>query len=717
MKNKEEWETYYSDEEDYNENMKNLNIESNDNEKGKNVSENKTNQHEIIEQYDSESVVEEEQSFDESSITNYSIDYSMISDMNDFSFLNGQNLSLILNNTNAGNTLEDEINDAIDKEYLINPETSLIAKTFFNSNDETDLSSLLPEFIKNNKTIETVKPTEDKTETEINTEEKTEESSVEISEEKTENPELSSTEDINTESNTMFINRVSSFPIVQQSVQAIKSTTIGNFADKTLRRVASTRLPVISVPKLTNIPKMVGINKDSEEEKKEMADSHPNGITIEDMTKNIPGLATMNSIGCKTLDKLEENFPMINDPKLLEKILNRIEELKEIGENTAVVQSSLNSLQNVQNRLTRYNSVIVKKDHTNQLDKNTPSIKHRHSYSESSTTKVKAATTTIHNKHFMTTSTYQSTTTSTSKTAFETNNCCCCHCHCHEKHNTTNSINTQKVKMQQKKGFFSMLNKRRDEYPQQKPEKAKFFLRRSQKPIAFKEITSIRSNLQNNINSIPSMMYSHISNVLTTIEKKLLNSTELEKEIRTKIEHQQNSQDSIGDQSNFILNDISRISSDPNDIITPSSTESTSIITTTATTTSTITSTIITDRNSQSEASSLPPYQHYRMTSVSDSETEGTVYNPSVNSPAYTPSSSLSMINTSSVMVNSSKPIIEIKDNDPSQINININGDGAHVHDLYSFLEEVNKLLTIYLVTRKKTDQNDQDTSISLENQ
>jgi len=290
--NKEEWETYYSDEEDYIENMKNLNIKSKNDiktGKGKKVPENSTSQHEIIEQYDSESIIEEEHSFDESSITNYSIDYSLLSDMNDFSFLtNGQHLAAFLNNNSTRNTLEDEINNAIDKEALINPDTSLIAKTFFNSNEETDLSSLLPESIKGNSTVLTTEPMQS---TEPISEEKQDEKSVEKIEEKTEELKEKSedikpsTDGVNTEVNPMFIERVSSFPIVQQSVQAIKSTTIGNFADKTLRRVASTRFPVISVPKLPSIPKIVGRTKDTDEDKKEATESRPNGITIEDMTK------------------------------------------------------------------------------------------------------------------------------------------------------------------------------------------------------------------------------------------------------------------------------------------------------------------------------------------------------------------------------------------------------------------------------------------------
>ncbi|OUM61358.1 hypothetical protein PIROE2DRAFT_62560 [Piromyces sp. E2] len=738
--NKEEWETYYSDEEDYVENMKNLNIKSNKGvktKKGKKVPKSSINQHEIIEQY-SESIIEEEHSFDESSITNYSIDYSMLSDMNDLSFLtNGQNLAAILNNTSMGNTLEDEINDAIDKEVLINPDTSLLAKTFFNSNEETDLSTLLPESVKGNYSVLTVEPTtpsEIKTETvsegkslekvEEKSEEKSEEekSKEEKSEEKSEEEKLEnskqSTGGVNTDSNPMFINRVSSVPIVHQSLQAIKSTTIGNFADKTLRRVASTRLPVISVPKLPSIPKIVGRNKDSEEEKKEVTESRHNSITIEDMTKNIPGLATMNTIGCKTLDKLEENFPMINDPKLLDKILNRIEELREIGENTTVVQSSLNSLQNVHNRLNRYNSVIIKRDQNKTVSKNDSAIKHRHSFS-ASTTKTESATTTIKNKDFVSTSIYKNTTTSTAKAAFETKGCCCC-CKCHGQNNTSD----QKVQQQQKKGIFSILSRSHNENSQEKPAKAKFFLRRSQKPIAFKEITSIRSNLQNNINSIPTAMYGHLSNVLTTIEKKLLNGTELGKEISANsTDHQNESSDNIkgkmieSDYSNYVLKDISKVSSEPSDIVTEPSTNSslhTTITTTTTTstsTTSTVTTTMTANASSQSVSSSLPPYQHYRMTSVSDSETESTVYNPSINSPLYTASSPLSMISTLPAD-DIQKPTLEMKDNDPSKINININGNGAHVHDLYSFLEEVNKLLTIYLVTRKKTDQKDQKVSI-----
>lgn len=469
--NDNDWETYYSDENDYVENMKSLHIGNNNikkkrtkflEEQNKNIS-----THQSLEHY-----VSDEYSLDESSVTSYSIDNSMLSDMNDLSFLTtGQNLATLLNNASCENILEDDINNDINQEVLTNIDTSSIAKKFFNSNETTDLSDLLPSSINGSTSVLSTEndttniTTENNEVTEVATEnsditkivpENNDETNVNLSEILKVSEPIGETSNEDDDS-PMFINRVSSIPIVQQSVQAIKSTSIGNFAGRTLKRVASTRLPVISVPRL---PSIVSKNKENEDKKE---NKEPSGITIEDATKSIPGLSTINTIGCKTLDKLEENFPMIKDPELLNKIINRIEELREIGENTAVVQSSINSLQNMQNRISHFNSVIVKRNKND--NQNNSSLKHSHSFS-TETTKVEETTTNIKNNRF--TSTIRTTTTLTAKTSIETHNTDCYYCRQHHKKN------------------------------QQESSKARFFLRHSQKLSAFKEINFIRSNLQNN---------------------------------------------------------------------------------------------------------------------------------------------------------------------------------------------------------------------------
>jgi len=341
--NDNDWETYYSDENDYIENMKSLHIGKN-NIKKKQIKileeqSNNASMHQSLEHY-----ISDEYSLDESSVTSYSIDNSMLSDMNDPSFLTtGQNLATLLSNANCENILEGDINNDVNQEVLTNLDTSSIAKKFFNSNEETDLSVLLPSSINGSTSIlstenndKTNVATENNDVTEVATENNDITKIVPENDDKTNVSEIlkvsepiseTNNED-NVNNNPMFINRVSSIPIVQQSVQAIKSTSIGNFAGRTLKRVASTRLPVISVPRLPSIPIIAGRNKENEGENKE--NKKPSGITIEDATKNIPGLSTINNIGCKTLDKIEENFPIIKDPELLNKIINRIEELREI---------------------------------------------------------------------------------------------------------------------------------------------------------------------------------------------------------------------------------------------------------------------------------------------------------------------------------------------------------------------------------------------------
>eukprot|EP00833_Pecoramyces_ruminatium_P008646 jgi/Orpsp1_1/1182678/evm.model.c7180000082210.1 len=161
---------------------------------------------------------------------------------------------------------------------------------------------------------------------------------------------------------------------------------------------------------------------------------------------NIPGLATIDNLGCKTLDKLEENFPMINDPELLDKILNRIEELREIGENSYVVQSSLNSLQNMQTRLNRYNSVIVKRKNNNNSNNNS-TLKHRHSFSVA-TTKTASASTTYRDRNFFASSSFHTSTTARANASVETIDGCCCCCKCHHQH-INNPIDVQKMVQQQ----------------------------------------------------------------------------------------------------------------------------------------------------------------------------------------------------------------------------------------------------------------------------
>ena len=124
---------------------------------------------------------------------------------------------------------------------------------------------------------------------------------------------------------------------------------------------------------------------------------------------------------------------MIKDPELLNKIINRIEELREIGENTAVVQSSINSLQNMQNRISHFNSVIVKRNKND--NQNNSSLKHSHSFS-TETTKVEETTTNIKNNRF--TSTIRTTTTLTAKTSIETHNTDCYYCRQHHKSKNLN---------------------------------------------------------------------------------------------------------------------------------------------------------------------------------------------------------------------------------------------------------------------------------------
>jgi len=311
--------------------------------------------------------------------------------------------------------------------------------------------------------------------------------------------------------NPMFINRISSFPIVQQSVQAIKSTSIGNLADRTLKRVASTRLPVISVPKLPSIPIIGKKDKEADTEKSDLS-SH--SITLEDATKSIPGLATMDNIGCKTLDKIEENFPMINDPELLKKIIDRLEELREIGENTYVVQSSLNSLQNMQNRLNHYNSLIVKKDNSSHCNKKS-SIKHRHSFSIASAKRT-AATSSYHNKNFSTCSNIQTSSFTAASGSFESINECGCCCKCHQKHRN-NSVDIQRIIQQQQENLIKSTNQISNDIQPKKQELPKS----SRKLSIISEISNIRSNLKANINSIPNTLYGRVNNVLTAIEKKI----------------------------------------------------------------------------------------------------------------------------------------------------------------------------------------------------
>eukprot|EP00833_Pecoramyces_ruminatium_P017313 jgi/Orpsp1_1/1191345/evm.model.d7180000085094.1 len=284
--NDNDWETCYSDEEDYIETMGNLKIESSGVKmKGGKISKELNEQNNILNKrtiIDNIENIGDNHSVDDNSIANYSFDCSMISDINDFSFLtNGQNLAVLLNNSGC-NTLQDEINDAIDREVSVNPDTSLIAKTFFNSNDDTDLSTILPQSIKGNNSLLSLEPNETKEAIASSPEKEN------ISEQNI----LSSNNNItnnthvvdNDNFNPMFINRISSFPIVQQSVQAIKNTSIGNLADRTIRRVASTRLPVINVPKLPNIPKIIG-KKDNDEDKSEKSELNRSSITIEDATK------------------------------------------------------------------------------------------------------------------------------------------------------------------------------------------------------------------------------------------------------------------------------------------------------------------------------------------------------------------------------------------------------------------------------------------------
>ncbi|ORX84069.1 hypothetical protein BCR32DRAFT_291564 [Anaeromyces robustus] len=727
--NENDWETCYSDDDDYVENMKNLKIESSGvkMKKGKTSKElekekqETTTQHIIVNSFDGQNIINDDHSIDESSIANYSIDYSMISEMNDFSFLtNSQNLAVLLNN-NKGNTLEDEINGAIDREALINPDTSLIVKPFINTNEEpSDLSSLLSPSVQNNNNSL------------ISNEPELTEGTNAILPDKSINSEENSNVDANGNFNPMFINRISSFPIVQQSVQAIKSTTIGNLADRTIRRVASTRLPVISVPKLPTIPLIAGKNKNKEnEDSNELA--HSNSITIEDATKNIPGLATVDSIGCKTLDKLEENFPMINDPNLLDKILNRLEELREIGENTYVVQSSLNSLQNMQNRLNRYNSVIIKRN--NSINDNEPRspLKHRHSFSVA-TIKKSLATSTFHedlkNKNFTATQTFETVTASTANSCVKTESGCCCCCKCHQQNK--DSIIEQKIRQQQKNLINSTINNKgtKESSKQEKSEKANFFLRRSQKPGIYKEIMNIRESLQENINAIPKVMYGRISNVLNVIEKKLLSGTELEREIALSQNNNANqiiNNDQLNEMNHSVLKDTNKISAEPACYTGPQNSSLKATITTTTTTststTSTVTTTMTTNINHQREDSigqdhvSSPLFSstnhHHRMrSSISDYETDSTLYSPLLSASSF----SLGGIPT----INAVKNAIAMKGQDlstNSNINnsdgnngcnhsSNYNNGGNNVHDLYSFLEEVNKLLSIYLITRKKNNEN-----------
>ncbi|ORY76189.1 hypothetical protein LY90DRAFT_698865 [Neocallimastix californiae] len=709
--NDNDWETCYSDEEDYIETMGNLKIESSgvkmkEGKSFKKLEEqhNSTNQQSVLDKFNDDFI-------DENSIANYSFDGSMISEMTDLSFItNGQNLEALLHSNNI-NTLQDEIENAIDREASINPDTSLIAKAFFNSNEESDLSTVLPPSVKGNNSFMSTVPTETGT---------TISSDKTVVLEPNTNTNNNALQPNDSESfNPMFINRISSFPIVRQSVQAIKSTSIGNLADRTLRRVASTRLPVINVPKLPSLP-IVGKKNEDKNEKSGLTRS--NSISLEDATKNLPGLATMDSIGCKTLDKLEENFPMINDPDLLEKILNRLEELREIGENTYVVQSSLNSLQNMHNRL---NHIVF-------------SI---------ATTKTVAANTTYHDENFTASSKIQSSTTTTARASVETINggCCCC-CKCHEQHinnnNNNNSTNIHKIVQQQQenliKSTYQNLNDEQQqpkEQQQQQQSKANFFVRYSQRPGIFKEIVNIRTNLQNNINSIPNVMYGRINNVLTAIEKKLLSGTELEKEMLAKANPQENNNNNNNNSkdkgkmvttTNVTDNDITKkITSEPSQITNTShhgslQTTITTTMTTSTSTTSTVTTTINSNVNSNNDpklSSPLPPYHHYRMASSSDYETDSTLYSPSLSvySPRTMASSPLSLASTPTI--HEAKTSLEIKDQNIStqaqqdninmnmNMNMNNNNGGSNVHDLYSFLEEVNKLLSIYLITRKKTNQ------------
>jgi len=730
--NDNDWETCYSDDDDYIDYIKsmgNVKIGSS----GIKMKEGKYFK-ELEEQNNSMSQQSIQDQFDEPSIdehSNYSFDYSILSEINDLSFLtNGQNLQSLLNN-NSINTLQDEIDNAIDKEALINPDTSLIAKTFFNSNEESNLSTFLPPSVKENYNFLSTEPTETGTVT-LPVKEITSEPSTPPKE----NNHITQTNANNNENfNPMFINRISSFPIVQQSVQAIKSTNIGSFADKTLKRVASTRLPVITVPKLSNLPKIVGKKENNKNKKSEFIPS--NSITLEDATKYLPGLATMDNIGCKTLDKLEENFPMINDPDLLEKILNRLEELREIGENTYVVQSSLNSLQNMHNRLNRYNSVIVR-GNNNKNSLGNSSLNHRHSISVA-TTQTLTSNTTYHDKNFNVSSKINSSTTTTAKTSVETVHGCCCNCKCHEQ-SKDNSIDIQNLIYQQQENLIKSTYQNLHEVQpkEQQPSKTNFFIRRSQKPGILKEIINIRANLQNNINSIPNVMYGRINNVLSALEKKLLNGTELEKEMIAKVDLQENHNkekrkmvaiDSINSNDNInnrILKYLNKFTEEPS-IYTNApphngsiKTTFTTTMTTSTSTTSTVTTTINSNPNSNNDhsiSSPLPPYRHYRMASSSDYETDSTLYSPSLSVYSSRSSASSPFISASTPTIPEAKEVLEIKDhdispqalqNDNNAINNNNNNNirGSNVHDLYSFLEEVNKLLSIYLITHNKTSQN-----------
>jgi len=228
------------------------------------------------------------------------------------------------------------------------------------------------------------------------------------------------------------------------------------------------------------------------------------------------------------------------------------------------------------------------------------------------------------------------------------------------------------------------------ENQQHQQSKTRFFLRHNQKLGAFKEIGFIRSNLQNNINAIPNMMYSRLSNVLTHIEKKLLNGTELEKEIIANAELQKNQVSSAEETTitskcnNNILKNENQLSGDSSKVSIPNSSVQTTIMTTTTSTIIT-TTTINHENNAQSLSPSHSPISSSDILSVHPSLEEAST--------------------TLSTFQGASNTPYEVKSKDPSHIKIHINNDGAHVHDLYSFLEEINKLLTIYLVTRKKTDQ------------
>jgi len=230
-------------------------------------------------------------------------------------------------------------------------------------------------------------------------------------------------------------------------------------------------------------------------------------------------------------------------------------------------------------------------------------------------------------------------------------------------------------------------------------------------------------------------MYGRINNVLTAIEKKLLSGTELEKEMLAKANPQENNNNNNNNSkdkgkmvttTNVTDNDITKkITSEPSQITNTShhgslQTTITTTMTTSTSTTSTVTTTINSNVNSNNDpklSSPLPPYHHYRMASSSDYETDSTLYSPSLSvySPRTMASSPLSLASTPTI--HEAKTSLEIKDQNIStqaqqdninmnmNMNMNNNNGGSNVHDLYSFLEEVNKLLSIYLITRKKTNQ------------